>query len=321
MSYYGYYALLVLPSLGLGFAVLETALFYISEKAIVHFGYRRGVWDLPKSTRTENLHRLSLCRLDRWLIVGLFTLTAFITMVHPHAQIASVTAPGLPALPVYLSVARQAILIVYFPLYTFVVTLFVTRFVVHGGKNPKVDLGIAALAALLSLLLERFIATVVIVALLVWFVGNICLFRHLRNSRPRLLTNDYVPYYFKDIALISLIFVLAVGGYTNLNLAKHFSIGEAFIGAQAVSLIAMVVLIWEYRRNARQHGIAQSIHRVQRDVGHKVDSSDARVPRVQRALLDHIMLRDTVALLVFVVAPFVISLLVTVILSKSSASS
>jgi hypothetical protein len=294
-----HYLLCILPSAALGFAVVETAAFYVHGGALVRKGFA-AIWRTPKTDPKG----AQFGPIEWWVSGSFFALTAYAAMVYR----------GNPSSSRVEQLGTAA--------FVFAATLFVARFVALREKEDfRIEFLIALIAAALSLVFTFTIGTVATTAtVFVWFAGHTALVRYLRGIPNAPLHLDDTGYYVKDTTLISLIFVLAAGAYRYVSVAGRIDHVSVLIGAFAIVMVAVIVVIWEFQRNTGQHGVDESERKIRRFAPELLkgdpDSRKSETQRVKHAILDHIMIRDTTALLVCVVAPFVITIVVLSIMPQ-----
>jgi hypothetical protein len=319
-----HYLLCILPSVALGFAVTETVNFYVRGRLLTTSGYW-AIWKRNVKGRVASAFGPT-----EWLVCGaLFSITPYVAMVYVGGH-----ATSYP----------QEIGVAFF---VFAATLFVYRFVAFKEKDEfTYELIVAAatgiFAVAFSIALGGFIG---ILSFFVWYTAQAALLRYLRTQYQRPQTDDAhesldngagthegdghrihgrfpegllhredIGLYHKDMNLITIIFVLAAGGYRYIMLAPRVLSMEILVGAIAVSLIAIAIVIWEHDRNHGAVGESQSRKKIRRYLRKAPD--EAKIEQVRDAILDHIRVRDVAALFGFVVVPFVAALLVLAFLPQ-----
>ena len=228
--------------------------------------------------------------MDEIILFLMFSITAFFAMAFRPA-------------PVSVSEAAA------FAVFGFVITLFIERFVIYA-REIFLEVFIALLTSLLSLIasVSGWLAAVMP---LVWVPSCLCIYRYLRDHHK--LNDEDAMDFIKDIALISVIFVLTIGGFPNIP-----KIVQAHDGALTIALVAFIavqVIIMEYHRNDTEPGTRRSILKVKsyflESSKERIAANDPRVLITRQGILHHIVARDVIALLVLVVVPFVATVAVS----------
>jgi hypothetical protein len=273
----------LLVSLALGFAVLETTLFYAHGDLLIN-----GYWKIFTPQDQEDRSRLSV--VDQLILLAQFSVTPFVGM-----------ALRLPE-------TRSIVGTIVFASFIFAVTLFTVRFVAFN-RNILQEAAVALTAAFFSIVLETVSGKLAGLMPLIWFVAMACVVRYLLHD-ARLSHDDWVDC-LKDFILISLVFLLAVAAYPNIPYIESLGHLEAIAAIAGTVAVAMTVVIWEINTNQGHHGTVVSRRKAEAfatELYQKGAGKDrvALLRKVRQGLLDHIMIRDAVGLFALVVVPFVI---------------